>query len=78
MHLTGGVSEAEESSGDDGDGIFLIVDVGDGRMCIDVISEGLVSDLSIRSQQELKKEGDSLGIEELFLNESGKQAKGGV
>ena len=63
MDFTGGVSEAEESSGDDGDGIFLIVDVGDGRMCIDVISEGLVSDLSIRSQQELKKEGDSLGIE---------------
>ena len=51
------MSEAEESSGDDGDGIFLIVDVGDGRMCIDVISEGLVSDLSTRSQQKLKKEG---------------------
>ena len=57
MDFTGGVSEAEESSGDDGDGIFLIVDVGDGRMRIDVISEGLVSDLSTRSQQKLKKEG---------------------
>ena len=57
MDFTGGVSEAEESSGDDGDGIFLIVDVGDGRMCIDVISEGLVSDLSTRSQQKLKKDG---------------------
>ena len=57
MDFTGGVSEAEESPGDDGDGIFLIVDVGDGRMRIDVISEGLVSDLSTRSQQKLKKEG---------------------
>ena len=46
VDLARGVAETQATSGHDGDGVLLVVDVRlAGDMCVDVIGEGLVSDL---------------------------------
>ena len=48
VDLAGRVHEAEEFAGDDGDGVFFVVDVGQGKVRVDVVGEGLVADLDSR------------------------------
>lgn len=61
MNLSGWVVEAKESTGYDGDWVTFVVDVSEVLMCINVICESLVPNLS-KSQLPFPKLSDECSL----------------